>query len=396
MKRTVKILKIILWGVLIVIVLFVAGIYVSGNGYIFSAFRKTILKGYSTAHIDDHVDFKNAVVSAGVPQPWELHEMYNSFQLTDSFRRELEDFQTIGFAIAKDGKLLYEEYWDNYSNTSLTNSFSMSKSITTMLLGKAIEQGYIKSLDQKITDFIPEFLDDSLGRLVTVGDLSSMRSGFDWVEEYYTPFNMTTKAYFGRNIEKQMLKRSFSGQSGGSFKYLSADTQLLAIVLIRATGKGLAQYLSEEFWQPLGMESDALWSMSGEIEKSFCCLHSNVRDFAKIGQLLLQKGNWNGVQLLDSAFIELMITPCYDAFNPDEPKKYGYSIWIDETYNPSFYCMLGHLGQRIIIVPDENIVIVRLGKSRDSVSPSKGHLDKDTYLMVDEAMNIIQIFFERR
>jgi CubicO group peptidase (beta-lactamase class C family) len=163
----------------------------------------------------------------------------------------------------------------------------------------------------------------------------------------------------------------------------------LAIVLKRATGKSLAHYLSEEFWQPMGMEHDALWSISGGIEKSFCCVHSNVRDFAKLGQLLLQKGNWKGEQLLDSAFIERIITPDVDAFDPDEPKKYGYSIWTDEVHHPSFYGMLGHLGQRILVVPDENMVIVRLGKSKDKTHASAGHLDADVYYIVYETIKSI-------
>ena len=389
MKRTGKIFMRILWGILIIVVLIVAGLYVSGNGYIFNAFQKTYLKGYTTAYIDDYGDFDNAVIKAGVPQPWTLHEKYNQLRLTDTLRKELENFQTVGFGVFKDGKLLYEEYWEDHSDSSMTNSFSMAKGITTMLLGKAIEQGYVKGLDQRITDFLPEFLSDSLGCLATIGDLSSMRSGYDWKEEYYSPFNVTTEAYYGNHIEKQLLKRHFSSRPGGHFKYLSANTELLAILLKRATGKDLAEYLSEEFWQPLGMESDALWSLSGGIEKSFCCIYSNVRDYAKLGQLLLQKGNWNGVQLLDSAFIERMITPCYDAFLPDEPKKYGYSIWIDETYHPAFYGMIGHLGQRILVVPDENLVIVRLGKTVDTARSTKGALDADTYLMVDEVIKMI-------
>lgn len=389
MKQAGKIFTGVLLGIVILMALAVTGIYITGNGYVFKAFQKTILKGYSTAHIDDYVDFDNAVVRAGVPQHWILHEKYNQLQLTDILRKELEDFQSIGFAIIKDGELLYEEYWDVYSSASLTNSFSMAKSITVMLLGKAIEQGYISGLDQRIIDFIPEFLKDSLGSLVTVGDLSSMRSGFDWTEEYYSPFGMTTEAYYGNRIEKQLLKRHFSSPPGGTFKYLSANTQLLAIVLKRATGKSLSQYLSEEFWQPMGMENDALWSLSGGVEKSFCCFHSNVRDYAKLGQLLLQNGNWNGVQLLDSRFVKQMITPCCDAFEPDEPKQYGHSIWIDEAHQPSFYGFMGHLGQRIIVVPDENIVIVRLGKSKDFVHPSKGHLETDTYTMVDEVVKMI-------
>ncbi|MDR1610952.1 MAG: beta-lactamase family protein [Candidatus Symbiothrix sp.] len=388
MKTSVKILSGICIGILAIILLVIAGLYVSGNGYVVKAFRTIILKGYSTTYIDDYVDFDNNVIRAGTPQPWELHENYNKIRLTDTLRKELEDFHSIAFALVKDGKLLYEEYWDDYSGNSLTNSFSMAKTMTAMLLGKAIEQGYIQSVNQPLTDFLPEFLSDSLGRMATVGDLSSMRSGFDWDEEYYSPINMTTEAYFGNDVEKQLLKRHFITQPGGKFKYLSANTQLLAMVLKRATGKSLAQYFSETFWQPMGMEHDALWALSGDIEKSFCCIYSNVRDFARLGQLLLQKGNWNGQQILDSAFVDMMITPDAAAFEPNEPKKYGYSVWIDEEHNPPFYGMMGHLGQRIIVVPCENLVIVRLGKEKDSVNPRRGHLDTDVYYFVDEALKM--------
>lgn len=387
MKKVKRIISRVLLSLLGILLIAVVIIYATGNGYVFNAFAKTILKGYWTTNIDDYPDFPNHVIPAGDPQYWELHPQYGQIDLTDTLRKELESFQSVGFALIKNGKLLYEEYWNGYSDESKTNSFSMAKSITTMLLGKAIEQGYIQSLNQPIIDFIPEFAGDSLGRLCTVGNLSAMNSGFDWNENYYSPFNETTRAYFGKDVEKQMLAGRFSIQPGGKFKYSSADTQLLAIVLKRAVGKSLAEYLSETFWKPLGMEHDALWSVSGGIEKSFCCIHSNVLDFAKLGQLLLQKGNWNGNQLLDSAFVDLMITPNYAAFDIDEPKKYGYSIWIDEEYSPSFYGMLGHLGQRILIVPEHDLVIVRLGKSKDLINPSKGHLDSDAYLFVDEVVN---------
>lgn len=390
MKKTGKILRGILLSLLAAIVLTVVVIYATGNGYVFNAIRGTILKGYSTTNIDDHNDFDSNVVEAGEPQYWEPHPMVGRVELTPELRRELEDYQSVGFAIILDGKMLYEEYWDGYSDESLTNSFSMAKSITTLLLGKAIEEGYVRGLDQAVTDFIPEFEGDSLARLCTVGNLSAMNSGFDWVEEYYTPFNPTTKAYFGKDIEKQMLSRGFAVRPGGAFKYSSADTQLLAIVLKRATGKSLARYLSESFWKPLGMEHNALWSTSGGLEKSFCCVHSNVRDFAKLGQLLLQEGNWQGRQLIDSTFVRLMVTPNYGAFSPDEPKKYGYSIWTDEEYSPAFYGMMGHLGQRIIVVPEYDLVIVRLGKSKDTEHESRGHLDTDTYVFVDEVTRMVR------
>lgn len=390
MNKTIKFLLGICIGILAVILLVIAGLYVSGNGYVVKAFRTTILKGYSTTYIDDYVDFNNNVIRAETPQAWELHEKYNKIRLTDTLRKELEDFHSVAFALVKDGKLLYEEYWDGYSDSSLTNSFSMAKTLTTMLLGKVIEQNYVKSVDQPLTDFLPEFLNDSLGRLATVGDLASMRSGFSWEEAYYSPINMTTEAYFDDNVEKQLLKRHFESRPGGKFKYLSANTQLLGMALKRATGKSLARYFSEEFWQPMGMEHDALWSLSGDIEKSFCCVYSDVRDFAKFGLLLLQKGNWNGRQILDSTFVDWMITPDSAAFEPNEPKMYAGSLWIDEEHNPPFYGMMGHLGQRIIIVPDENLVIIRLGKEKDSVNPRRGHLDTDVYYFVEEVVKMMK------
>ena len=389
MKKGLKISLRFILGFFALLLLMIAGLYITGNGYVISAFNATYLKGYKTAHIDDHPDFKNQVIKAGTPQSWPRHDMYNRVQLTDTLRKELEDFRSIGFGFFKDGKMVYEEYWDGYSDQSLTNSFSMAKTVTTMLIGKAIEQGYIKSLDQPITDFLPEFINDPFGKLCTIGNLSSMRSGFDWTEDYKSPFNPTTEAYYGNDIERMLLKRKFSERPGGHFRYCSADTQLLAIILKRATGKSLADYLSETFWKPLGMEHDALWSLSGGLEKSFCCINSNIRDFAKLGQLLLQKGNWNGRQLLDTAFVERMITADAAAFYPAEPRKYGYSVWIDDLHQPAFYAFLGHLGQRIIIVPEENLVIVRLGKEADKRPLDKGHLDTDTYYFVDEVIKII-------
>ena len=107
MKRTGKIFRNIFVGLILIIALAIVGIYVSGNGYVVTAFEKTYLKGHKTAHIDDHGDFKNAVIRAGTPQPWQLHENYNRLKLTETLRKELEDFQTIGFGIFKDGQLLY-------------------------------------------------------------------------------------------------------------------------------------------------------------------------------------------------------------------------------------------------------------------------------------------------
>ncbi|HUH34441.1 MAG TPA: serine hydrolase [Moheibacter sp.] len=376
----------------ILLLLAIGLLYLTGNDYIIRGAQLTYLKGHKTANIDDYKDFDNNIVLAGKPQPWLKHDLYNQIPLTETLAKELEDYGSIGFFVVKDGEALWEYYWDGYSEESLTNSFSMSKSVVTMLLGKAIEQGYIQSLDQPITDFLTEFKDDALAQKCTVGDLSAMTSGYDWSEDYYGVFNPTAKAYYGNNIEKQMLSRKFIQEPGGHFNYLSSDTQLLAIVLQRAVGVSISQYLQEEFWQPMGMEKDAYWSKDRKdgMEKAYCCLNSNVRDFAKLGQLLLKQGNWHGKQILDSAFVEKMITPNAKAFSPGEHQRYGYSIWMDTEHQPNFYGLMGHLGQRVIVVPSEDLVIVRLGHEKDARDENRGFLDNDTYYFVDEVMKMLK------
>ena len=382
--------KIIKWF-LIIIALLLLALYFTGNEYIIRGVRLTYLKGEKTANIDDYKDFDNNVILAGNALIWQKDPAYNTTSLSPAFKKELEDYGTASFIVVKDGKLLHESYYNQYQENSLTNSFSMAKSILTMLVFKAIEDGYIQSFDQKITDFIPEFKNDPFGKNCTVANLSAMNSGYDWDENYYLPLNPTAKAYYGDNIEDQMLNRKFVSEPGGHFKYSSGDTQLLGIVLKRALkNKSISQYAQETLWQPMGMEFDAQWSKDrvDGMEKTYCCFNSAARDFAKLGQLLLNNGNWNGKQILDSIAIQKMIQPNTKAFKTDEVPIYGHSIWMDPSYKYPFYAMLGHLGQRIIVIPDQNIVIVRTGKTHQDNPTTNPISDGDVYRIVDEAIRM--------
>ncbi|WP_313385032.1 serine hydrolase [Chishuiella sp.] len=382
--------KIIKWFIIFICTIILI-LYATGNSYIFRGVKLTYLKGLKTANINDYKDFDNNVILAGTPRIWQNHINYNEFPLSKNFEKEMNDYKSSSFIIIKDNQLLSEYYFNGYVQNSITNSFSMAKSFTTMLLGKAIEQGYIKSLDQKIIDFLPEFKDDKFGAECTVGDLSAMTSGYDWDENYYFPLNPTAKAYYGDDIVKQMLDRKFVSKPGQHFKYQSSDTQLLGIVIQRAIkNKSLSQYFQEEFWQPMGMELDAQWSKDNPngMEKTYCCFNASARDYAKLGQLLLNGGSWYGKQILDADFVKKMITPNTKAFATNENKTYGYSIWMDYNYKTPFYAMLGHLGQRIIIVPNENLVIVRTGETHNDTPKNNPLKDGDIYRLVDEAMRI--------
>lgn len=388
-----KIIKTTLFVALALVLVATALLYVSDNQYLLRAFRLTYLQGHRTANIDDYTYFANRTIKMGEAKPWQKHANYNQLSLSPTLRQELEQFDTAAFVVFKDGTLLYEEYWQGRDAKTRSNSFSMAKSIIAMLLFKAIELGKIRSLEQPITDFLPELKDDPYAKKVTLGDLSAMTSGFNWLEDYYYPINPTAKAYFGDDIEQQILKRGFIKPAGGQFEYLSGNTQLLGIVLQRALGHTLSESISQYFWQPLGMTQDALWSLDGnnKMEKAYCCINASARDFGKLGQLLLQQGSWQGQAILSAHSVAQMTRANQAAFKPNEIAYYGHSFWVDEQHQPKFYAMLGHLGQRVIVVPEHNLVIVRLGHRKDQRPLNNGvlsHAGADIYIFINETIKL--------
>ena len=261
---------------------------VTGNAYIFRGLQLTYLKGENTANIDDYVDFDNRTIRAKNPIEWEKVANFQQVKLTPTLQNALDTDETVAFAIIKDGKLLYENYWQGYGADSHTNSFSMAKTVTTMLYLKAVEDGYIGSVDEPITKWLPEYADDKYAQNCTLADFSAMTSGYDWTEDYYFPINPTAESYYGHDLVKQMVNRDFVEECGGQFEYSSGDTQMLGIALSRALaphGYTISSYLEERFWQPLGMQGDAYWSLDGasSIEKVYCCLNASALDFAKFG-----------------------------------------------------------------------------------------------------------------
>ena len=379
-------------GLLVVVSL---GLVVTGNAYIFRGLQLTYLKGENTANIDDYQDFDNRTIRTQDPVVWDKDANYEQFKLTPSLQNALDTDETVAFAVIKDGKLLYENYWQGYSAESHTNSFSMAKTVTTMLYLKAVEDGYVSSVNEPITKLLPEYSDNQYAQNCTLADLSAMTSGYDWTEDYYFPINPTAESYYGHDLVKQMINRDFVEECGGQFEYSSGDTQLLGIALSRALAPHsytISSYLEEKFWQPLGMEGDAYWSLDGSknIEKVYCCLNASALDFAKFGQLLLNGGEWQGKQLLSKEHVNFMITPNAAAFAEGQAQVYGHSVWTDMDSPVPFYAMLGHLGQRVLVLPEENAIIVRLGKQKGLPDPVEGfHLEPDLGQYVSEVKNIL-------
>ena len=386
------------WIVLPIVALLIIislSLVVTGNAYIFRGLQLTYLKGENTANIDDYIDFDNRTIRAKNPIEWEKVANFQQVKLTPTLQNALDTDETVAFAIIKDGKLLYENYWQGYGADSHTNSFSMAKTVTTMLYLKAVEDGYISSIDEPITKWLPEYADNQYAQNCTLADFSAMTSGYDWTEDYYFPINPTAESYYGHDLVKQMVNRKFVEECGGQFEYSSGDTQMLGIALSRALaphGYTISSYLEEKFWQPLGMRGDAYWSLDGasSIEKVYCCLNASALDFAKFGQLLLNGGEWQGEQLLSKAHVDFMITPNVDAFADGQAQVYGHSVWTDMDSPIPFYAMLGHLGQRVLVLPEENAIVVRLGKQKGLPTPVEGfHLEPDLGQYVTEAKIIL-------
>ena len=378
-----KLLKKILLTFLGLIILSVGLLYLFNKEYLLKGIRITYLKGHKTAYIDDYPNFDNRTIEAGKPQAWPEHSAYNSVQATQKLQQTNESLGTVAFLIIKNDSIWYESYADGYSATSKTNSFSMAKSVTSALLGKAIRDGYIKNLEQPVADFFPQF-----DKRLTVGDLSSMASGLNWQEDYYNPFGMTAQSYLDENIRKIILDLKVVEQPGEKFKYLSGNTELLGMVIEKATKKSLSNYLSESFWEPLGMHEDALWQLDSKesgMEKAFCCLASNARDFAKFGRLYAHQGNFRGNQLLDSSFVKKSTAPRFA-----ETPFYGYGFWLSNFMHKKIVVMRGILGQYVISIPEDKVIIVRLGHQRGERLTDK-KFTKDFYTYIRESYKMINL-----
>ena len=257
-----------------------------------------------------------------------------------------------------------ERYWDGYSDSSRSGSFSMAKSITSLLIGVALKEGKIGSLQDPVGKYLPEFATGEKAK-IRIADVLTMSSGTDWNESYMNLFSVTSEGYYGSDLYKTATGVTAVVPPGTLHKYKSGDTQLLGLILEKVTGKPLSEYAAEKLWQPLGAEHPALWSTDKEkgTIKAFCCFNSNTRDFARIGKLMLDSGKHKGVAIIDSAYFVNSIKACGIIDEKGQAcDYYGYQWWLDPLHPEIFYAR-GILGQFIIMIPSKKTIIVRLGKT---------------------------------
>ena len=364
-------------------------IFKSETLYLFDLVETISKTKRTVADITDYKFFDNIdIPKSENPQAWPLHKDFNNIKSTDILNKTNDRLGTVAFLIIKNDSLWYEKYYDGYSEKSYSNSFSIAKSIVTAVLGRAIDEGFIKDIDQKVGDFIPEYK-KGLAANLTVGDLSSMSSGMKWTEDYKNVFGVTARAYVGSESLVELIKsRPIIREPGQSFKYLSGDTQLLAMTIEKATGQKLSSLVYNWFWNPIGAENNALWqidNLKSNNEKAYCCFNSNARDFAKFGKLFKDYGYWNGKQLLDSSFVKKATTKRFE-----KSPHYGYGFWLGSYKGMKYFSMRGHLGQYVMVFPKENIIIVRLGKTNDKKTEAD-IIPQDQLIYIEEAIKMTKI-----
>jgi len=329
--------------------------------------RKALI--YQQADIDDYTIFDNRVVAAGNYEPWTEMPGYNQKEVPATYEKEFKKYKTVAFLVIKDQKILFEKFWDGYSTDSRSNSFSMAKSIVSMLIGVAIDEGAIKSVDQSIGDYLPRFHDGDISK-VTIRHLLEMSSGLSWDEAYSSAFSMTTKGYYGKDLPGLVLNQTLLREPGKFFDYKSGNTQLLAMILERATGQKVSTYASEKLWKPLGAQHDALWSIDqpNGVEKAYCCFNTDDRDFARFGLLMMNHGRWYDKQLVSESYMNQALTPASHLVdeNGKNVDYYGWQFWLMKYGGYTVNYMRGINGQYIIAIPDLNILIVRLGHKRST------------------------------
>lgn len=285
---------------------------------------------------------------------------------------------TSGLLVVKDDRIVTERYRLGATEDSRLTSFSVAKSFVSALVGIAIDEGRIASVDRPVTDYVPE-LNGSGYEGVPIKHILQMSSGVHFDEDYAAWSSdisiMFAKSFvLGSPINAYAQSLHSERHSGEAFNYISVDTQVLGMLLVHATGKPLATYLEEKIWAPLGMEHDAAWVTdrlgSDGMEYAFCCLNATLRDYAKFGRLYLRGGDWDGRRVVPEHWVRESVVPDTPylihsgAYTPDWTIGYQYQWWVPEGSDGEFMA-IGVWGQYIYVNPRRNVIIVKTAVDPD-------------------------------
>jgi CubicO group peptidase (beta-lactamase class C family) len=277
----------------------------------------------------------------------------------------LDETDTLAFLVVHEDRLVYERYFDGATRESLQTSFSAAKSFVSTLVGIAIDADLIGSVDEPVTDHLPELAArDPRFRQITLRHLLTMSSGIRYREGGFPSLGDDTHTYYGVDLRDVALDRvRIDGPPGLTWQYNNYHPLLLGLVLERATGMSVSDFMARRLWQPLGAEADATWSLDSErsgFEKLESGVNARPVDFARFGLLFLHNGKWNGRQIVSEDWVRAA-TGADSATDIASYHGYRYFWWLDVERPGRFYA-LGKYGQYIYVAPDANAVVVRFGR----------------------------------
>jgi len=379
-----KVLKRIFITLVIILGLGSFSLIITGNSHLFKGIAFTYLSGKTGPTINDYSKFESRTIAAGTHQPWEFDELYNKTE-NSKLLIAIEALDPAAFLIVKKDKIIYEKYWGTYDENTLTNSFSVAKTFIGLLIGIAIDEGKINSVDDPVADYLAQYKNNPR---LTIKHLLTMSSGINFDESYSSPFGHMAKAYYGTDIKNLNKNYTVSTTPGKNWIYLGGNTIILSLILEKVTETAISEYMSKKVWQAIGAKNPALWSLDKKDgrEKAYCCFYSNARDFARIGKLYLNKGLWNKHRVISEDYVKASTTPAY--YLKDKNGRpvdfYGYQMWMNNYKGLEVVYARGIQGQFIITIPEKDIVIVRLGNKRGPNLPN--HHPSDFYTYIDFAL----------
>lgn len=282
----------------------------------------------------------------------------------------IQTFKIAGLIVIRDGVILYESYDFGNDETTKWVSFSVTKSVTSMLLGAAIKDGHIKSVEDKVTIYLPQLLNSNY-QDVSIKQVLQMSSGIDWNEDYEDPLSDVNiaGALNSLNLYEYLNNLNKKSSAGNKFNYNTGETNLIGGIVRAAIGDNLSNYLEKKIWKPFGMEFNAYWVIDTDYEQELggCCLNATLRDYARLGMFAMNNGKLNnGVEILPKNWMKDSTTPSRNN------SYYGYQWWLDGPAYQSFYAD-GVFGQFIWIDPlSKTVVAMHAARDRADVDSFVG------------------------
>ena len=328
---------------------------------------------YSFIHMDEYLPIK-VVEKANQPfifpsvENIELPQEFDHNGATFNTMQYIDSSYTQGLLLIQNDTIRYENYWRGQEEDTRHISWSVAKSYISALFGIAIEEGFIKSIDQTVDEYLPELIGSGYDG-VKIKDVLQMSSGIKFDENYGDPQSDIQRYWTGfvaGESQDEFAGSLRNEKTPGTYNnYVSINTHVLGMIIVKATGKSLTEYLEEKIWKPIGTEFDAYWIVDAKgMEMALGGLNATLRDFAKLGRLYLNKGNWEGKQIVPKDWVKASTSATEEHLLPESINSsdpgvgYGYQWWVLDGNEGEFMAM-GVFNQYIYINPTTNTIIVK-------------------------------------